>query len=169
MPHTLWEGSGKSTLRPHVFKIPMVHGMAGYIVWSNLKWLSNIPKQHFEYSFTGHLCNGWPVICGLPRQYLIIVGVIVLLIVNNWKMPFVMRIRLRWYIFIGCEQFRSLKWCIQPRAIFSPNVLYWANRPRSLWLLRAQTVRIIWMYQFIYQRLWFPLYNTHPSWLVFTD
>ena len=44
----------------------------------------------------------------------------------------------------------------------------WANKARS-WLLRTLKFRIIWIYQYICQRLSLPLYNTHPAWLSLTN
>ena len=60
--------------------------------------------------------------------------------------------------------FTTFNWNILTLAMFSPNVHWWANQARS-WLLRTQTFCIIWGYQLIRQRLSFPLYNTHPTWL----
>ena len=64
----------------------------------------------------------------------------------------------RWLISI------TLNWDILNRAIFSPNVHWCANQAFSR-LLRALTLRIIWNYQSICQRLSLPLYNTQPTWL----
>ena len=54
------------------------------------------------------------------------------------------------------------------RATFSPNMHWWANQAPS-WLLRILTFYIIWIYQFICQRLSFPLYDTHSTWLSLTN
>ena len=57
---------------------------------------------------------------------------------------------------------------IQTHAITSPNVHWWANQERSC-LLRTLTFCIIWIYQFIRQRLFLPSCNTHRIWLSLTN
>ena len=52
--------------------------------------------------------------------------------------------------------FNNLNWEISTRAIFAPNVYWWANQSRSL-LLRDLIFRIIWNNQLIHQRLYIPL------------
>ena len=68
----------------------------------------------------------------------------------------------RWLILI------TWSWDILNRAIFLPNMHWWANIARS-WLLRTLAFRIIWIHQSICQRLSLPLYNTHPAWLSLTN
>ena len=135
-------------------------------------WWSPVLKVHFVL-FVVYISILWLAVnLLLPRKYFIM-GTDILTAwkwINDGKLFCLCKLNcISTHFFFTQWRISITKtWYILTNAIFSPNVHWRANQTRS-WLLKTMTFRTVWIYQLIGQRLSLPSYNTHPTWLSFTN